>query len=210
MAKPIRQARFRRPPGSTELFLVRHGESEPAVPGQAFPLVDGHGDPNTSPAYTEAVTALYTLSYTVRAIAKSDLGRVHTVGPLEGLWSADDPAVFVSREKSAWDWTMMISQPAWITPDIIEAATQKMEKKSRTALDRVRLATYAEGTSVQVLHVGSFDSEAPVLARLHDEYLPNHGLTFNGKHHEIYLSDARRTDPAKLRTILRQPVASAS
>ena len=88
------------------------------VPEIAFLMVDGHGDPNTSPAYTEAVTALYTLSYTVRAIAKADLGRVHTVGPLEGLWSADDPAVFVTREKSAWDWTMMISQPAWITPGV--------------------------------------------------------------------------------------------
>jgi hypothetical protein len=180
------------------------------VPELSFLMIDGHGDPNVSPAYAEALQALFSLSYAVRAIAKSELGRVHTVGPLEGLWSAEDPGAFIAGEKSAWDWTMMISQPAWITPDMIEAGTEKMEKKGRTALDRVRLATYTEGTSVQVLHVGSFDSEAPVLARLHDEYLPNHGLTFNGKHHEIYLSDARRTDPAKLRTILRQPVASAS
>jgi hypothetical protein len=171
------------------------------VPEIAFLMVDGHGDPNTSPAYTEAVTALYTLSYTVRAIAKSDLGRVHTVGPLEGLWSADDPAVFVTREKSAWDWTMMISQPAWITPDIVEAAMRK-----KKAVDGVRFASYAEGRSVQVLHVGSYDDEAPVLAALHREYLPEHGLTFNGRHHEIYLSDPRRTAPEKLRTILRQPV----
>jgi len=171
------------------------------VPEIAFLMVDGHGDPNTSPAYTEAVTALYTLSYTVRAIAKTDLGRVHTVGPLEGLWSADDPAVFVTREKSAWDWTMMISQPAWITPDVVEAA-----KRKKKAVDGVRFASYAEGRSVQVLHVGSYDDEAPVLAALHREYLPEHGLTFNGRHHEIYLSDPRRTAPEKLRTILRQPV----
>jgi hypothetical protein len=171
------------------------------VPEIAFLMVDGHGDPNTSPAYVDAVTALYTLSYTVRAIAKSDLGRVHTVGPLEGLWSADDPAVFVTREKSAWDWTMMISQPAWITPDIVEAAMRK-----KKAVDGVRFASYAEGRSVQVLHVGSYDDEAPVLAALHREYLPEHGLTFNGRHHEIYLSDPRRTAPEKLRTILRQPV----
>ena len=171
------------------------------VPEIAFLMVDGHGDPNTSPAYTEAVTALYTLSYTVRAIAKADLGRVHTVGPLEGLWSADDPAVFVTREKSAWDWTMMISQPAWITPDVVEAA-----KRKKKAVDGVRFASYAEGRSVQVLHVGSYDDEAPVLAALHREYLPEHGFTFNGRHHEIYLSDPRRTAPEKLRTILRQPV----
>ena len=171
------------------------------VPEIAFLMVDGHGDPNTSPAYTEAVTALYTLSYAVRAIAKADLGRVHTVGPLEGLWSADDPAVFVTREKNAWDWTMMVFQPAWITPDIVEAAKRKKE-----AVNGVRFASYAEGRSVQVLHVGSYDDEAPVLAALHREYLPEHGLTFNGRHHEIYLSDPRRTAPEKLRTILRQPV----
>jgi hypothetical protein len=171
------------------------------VPEIAFLMVDGHGDPNVSPAYADAVTALYTLSYTVRAIAKAELGRVHTVGPLEGLWSADDPAVFAAREKSAWDWTMMISQPAWITPDVVEAA-----KRKKKAVDGVRFASYAEGRSVQVLHVGSYDDEAPVLAALHREYLPEHGLTFNGRHHEIYLSDPRRTAPEKLRTILRQPV----
>ena len=171
------------------------------VPELAFLMVDGHGDPNVSPAYADAVAALYTLSYTVRAIAKAELGRVHTVGPLEGLWSADDPAVFAAREKSAWDWTMMISQPAWITPDIVEAAMRK-----KKAVDGVRFTSYAEGRSVQVLHVGSYDDEAPVLAALHREYLPEHGLTFNGRHHEIYLSDPRRTAPEKLRTILRQPV----
>ena len=170
------------------------------VPELAFLMVDGHGDPNVSPAYADAVAALYTLSYTVRAIAKAELGRVHTVGPLEGLWSADDPAVFAAREKSAWDWTMMISQPAWITPDIVEAA---MRKKP---VDGVRFASYAEGRSVQVLHVGSYDDEAPVLAALHREYLPQHGFTFNGRHHEVYLSDPRRTAPEKLRTIMRQPV----
>jgi hypothetical protein len=170
------------------------------VPELAFLMVDGHGDPNVSPAYADAVAALYTLSYTVRAIAKAELGRVHTVGPLEGLWSADDPAVFAAREKSAWDWTMMISQPAWITPDIVEAAVRKKP------VDGVRFASYAEGRSVQVLHVGSYDDEAPVLAALHREYLPEHGFTFNGRHHEVYLSDPRRTAPEKLRTILRQPV----
>jgi hypothetical protein len=172
------------------------------VPELAFLMVDGHGDPNTSPAYADAVAALYTLSYTVRAIAKAELGRVHTVGPLEGLWSADDPAVFAAREKSAWDWTMMISQPAWITAELVEAAM----RKKKEAVDGVRFASYAEGTSVQILHVGSYDDEGPVLADLHREYLPEHGLTFNGRHHEVYLSDPRRTAPEKLRTILRQPV----
>ena len=180
------------------------------VPELVFLMVDGHGDPNTSPAYAEAVQALYALSYAVRATAKRDLGRVHTVGPLEGLWSAEDPRAFVAGDKSAWDWTMMITQPAWITSEIVETATAAARKKKLAALDRVRFAPYTEGTSVQILHIGSYDSEAPVLARLHQEYLPEHGLTFNGRHHEIYLSDPRRTEPAKLRTILRQPFTSRS
>lgn len=180
------------------------------VPELSFLMTDGHGDPNVTPAYAEAVEALFSLSYAVRAIAKSELGRVHTVGPLEGLWSAEDPRAFVAGDKSVWDWTMMISQPAWITPEIIESAMKKAKKKALAALERVRFAPHTEGASVQVLHVGSYDSEAPVLARLHDEYLPEHGLTFNGKHHEVYLTDPRRTEPAKLRTILRQPVASVS
>jgi hypothetical protein len=179
------------------------------VPELSFFMIDGHGDPNTSPAYAEAVEALFSLSYAVRAVAKRELGRVHTVGPLEGLWSAQDPRAFVVGDKSAWGWTMMICQPGWINPDVMETALRQAVKTPRPALDRVRFAPYTEGTSVQILHTGSYDSEAPVLARLHNEYLPRHGLTFNGKHHEIYLSDARRTDPAKLRTILRQPVASS-
>ena len=177
------------------------------VPELSFLMVDGHGDPNVSPAYAEAVEALFSLSYAVRAIAKEELGRVHTVAPLEGLWSAEDPRAFVTRDKSAWDWTLMIAQPDWIPADVVGAGRAQAAKKPRQALDRVRFAPYTEGTSVQILHVGPYDDEGPVLARLHDEYLPEHGLTFNGRHHEIYLSDARRTDPAKLRTILRQPVA---
>ncbi len=178
------------------------------VPELWFLQIDGHGDPNDAPAYVEAVQALYSLSYAIRAVAKHELGRVHTVGPLEGLWSAEDPRVFAARKKSAWDWTMLISQPDWIAPDIVDQATTKAMKKRKapSALDRIRFAPYAEGTSVQILYVGSYDDEAPVLARLHDEYLPAHGLTFSGRHHEIYLSDPRRTEPAKLRTILRQPV----
>ncbi len=180
------------------------------VPELSFLMTDGHGDPNVSAAYTEAVEALFSLSYAVRAVAKSELGRVHTVGPLEGLWSAEDPRAFVAGNKGAWDWTMMISQPVWITPEMIDTATKKTQGKDLPALDRVRFARYTEGASVQILHIGSYDCEAPVLARLHDEYLPKHGLTYTGQHHEVYLSDPRRTAPAKLRTILRQPVASVS
>lgn len=181
------------------------------VPELTYIQVDGHGDPNTSQDYIDAVTSLYAMSYGIRAWCKKELGRVHTVGPLEGLWSAMDPRVFTTRDKNQWDWTMMIVQPQWITADIFaETLAETARKKDLPAQNTLRFASVAEGTSVQILHTGSYDSEAPVLARLHDEYMPAHGLTFNGRHHEVYLSDPRRTEPAKLRTVLRQPVASVS
>jgi hypothetical protein len=105
---------------------------------------------------------------------------------------------------------MMISQPAWITEDMVRSAMHDVSrKKANPALEVLRPLTIVEGSCVQILHVGSYDDETPTLDRLHNRYLPDNGLTFNGDHHEIYLSDARRTPPAKLKTILRQPVRTA-
>ncbi|GHJ42918.1 hypothetical protein Cs7R123_02600 [Catellatospora sp. TT07R-123] len=177
------------------------------VPELRYLAVDGHGDPNTSTAYAEAVEALFTVAYTLKFTSKKTLDRDFVVGPLEGLWRADDPAVFVTRDKAAWSWTMLISQPDWITEDLVRTAVADAAgKKDNPALGGVRLLSLTEGTCVQILHVGSYDDEAPTLDRLHRSYLPAHGLTFNGDHHEIYLSDPRRTEPAKCKTILRQPV----
>ncbi|GIF98184.1 GyrI-like domain-containing protein [Catellatospora citrea] len=180
------------------------------VPELRYLAVDGHGDPNTSAAYADAVEALFTTAYTLKFAAKKSLGRDFVVGPLEGLWRADDPQTFVTRDKQAWAWTMMISQPDWITEDMVRTAVAEAgRKKDNPALAAVRLISLAEGRCVQILHIGSYDDEAPTLDRLHHRYLPDHGLTFNGDHHEIYLSDVRRTEPAKLKTILRQPVMDA-
>lgn len=182
------------------------------VPTMSFLMVDGHGDPNTSPTYREAVTALYAVSYRVRALARATVGRVHTVAPLEGLWSARDLTAFRFRDKDAWQWTMLIAQPEWVTPQVAEEAAAATARKATAgkvpaaALDLVRFESLAEGRSVQVLHVGSYDDEGPTLRRLHEEFLPARGLAPRGRHHEIYLSDPRRTDPSRLKTILRQPV----
>lgn len=180
------------------------------VPPIAYLAVDGAGDPNTAPAYAEAIESLFGLSYAVKFESKKTLGRDYVVGPLEALWRAGDMSTFVTRDKSAWEWTAMIAQPAWITTELVDAVRARVaETKDLPALGRVRLMTLDEGESVQILHVGSYDDEAPTLHRLHEEYMPAHGLTFAGDHHEVYLSDARRTDPMKLKTILRQPVTTA-
>ncbi|MGY1608763.1 GyrI-like domain-containing protein [Geodermatophilus sp. SYSU D00700] len=179
------------------------------VPEMGFLMVDGHGDPNRSAAYRAAVEALYATSYAVRAVGRKATGRVHTVAPLEGLWSAEDLKVFRTRDKSEWDWTMMIAQPEWITSEMVDDALAVAEKKRLSALKHVRFSRYAEGRSAQILHVGPYDDEGPVLERFHQTFLPANGLKPTGRHHEIYLSDARKTEPARLRTILRQPVMSA-
>jgi DNA-binding PadR family transcriptional regulator len=182
------------------------------VPELRYIAVDGRGDPNTSPAYASAVEALYGVAYALKFASKNTLGRDFVVGPLEGLWRADDPAAFLKRRKEEWAWTMMISQPDWITEDMVQAAVdgvvrkEAAKKKENAALADIRQRTLVEGTCVQILHIGSYDDETPTLDRLHRHYLPGNGLTFNGDHHEIYLSNARRTAPAKLKTILRQPV----
>jgi hypothetical protein len=177
------------------------------VPPISYLTADGHGDPNTSPLYSDVLAALYSVAYKLKFTSKNQLGRDLVVGPLEGLWRADDMSAFTRRDKEAWQWTLMISQPGWITADMVESAVATVRaEKELSALDGVSLRVVDEGMAVQTLHIGSYDDEAPTLDRLHLEFLPSNGLTFNGDHHEIYLSDARRTAPEKLRTILRQPV----
>ncbi|WEO76816.1 GyrI-like domain-containing protein [Cryobacterium sp. SO2] len=184
------------------------------VPPQRFLAVDGHGDPNTAPAHTQAVEALYVVAYTVK-FAKKHAGRDLVVAPLEGLWYADDAAVFSARDKDAWSWTMLIGQPDWVNDAEIQEAIAAAGAKAATtqkplpALERVRIERLDEGLCAQLLHVGSYDDEAPALARLHGEVLPAAGLHERGRHHEVYLGDPRRAAPEKLKTVLRQPVSPA-
>jgi hypothetical protein len=178
------------------------------VPPANYLMIDGEGDPNT-PVFAEATEALYPLAYTIKFASKRELGRDYVVPPLEGLWWADDMAAFTARrDKSRWSWTLLIMQPEWIDAGLVDTARRAVEAKGApTRLHDIRFATLDEGLCVQTLHVGSFDDEAPVLARLHDEFIPANGLRMTGRHHEVYLSDPRRTAPEKLRPILRQPVA---
>lgn len=180
------------------------------VPELQYLMIDGHGDPNTSPEYVAALEALYPVAYKLKFSSKRDLGRDYVVAPLEGLWWADDMTAFTTgRDKSKWSWTMMLLVPKWLGHTEFEAARTAVSraKVAPRRVDEVRLGTLAEGRCVQTLHLGSYDDEAPVLARMHDEFIPSQGLIMTGRHHEIYLSDARKVAPAKLRTILRQPVA---
>ena len=177
------------------------------VPAMAFLMLDGAGDPNTSPAYQSAVEALYGVSYTLKFISKKQ-GRDYVVMPLEGLWWGTPMGqhTFTEEDKAKFKWTMMIAQPDFITEAMVRDAIQETRrKKGLENLDDLRFTTFEEGTSVQMMYFGPYDDEGPTIERLH-QFAADQGYHLRGKHHEIYLNDPRRTDPAKLKTVLRHPV----
>ncbi|MBW9121838.1 GyrI-like domain-containing protein [Microbacterium trichothecenolyticum] len=181
------------------------------VPPMRYLMIDGHGDPNTSDEYGEAVAAVFGVAYKLKFLSKGELDRDYVVMPLEGLWWSDDMATFTSeRDKSRWSWTMMSLVPEWLDDAHVNRARETASARGGSpAIGRLRLAELAEGRCVQTLHIGSYDDEAPVLAEMHERVIPAAGLRMRGLHHEIYLADPRRTAPEKLRTILRQPVEAA-
>ncbi|QLQ09829.1 MAG: GyrI-like domain-containing protein [Nocardioidaceae bacterium] len=192
-----------------DCYRAKHGEFRIVeVPDLQYLMVDGRGDPNTSPAYADALKALYPVAYKLKFASKRELGRDYVVPPLEGLWWAEDMDSFTtSRDKSQWHWTLMIMVPDWIDHELFAAAVQQVGAKDRpNSLSDVRMEKLLEGRCVQTLHIGPFDDETAVLARMHHEFIAEHGLRMTGRHHEIYLSDPRKVTPEKLRTILRQPV----
>lgn len=177
------------------------------VPRMNFLMVDGSGDPNTSQAFKDAIEALYSVSYTLKFMIKKGKTPVdYVVPPLEGLWWADDWDAFGTGEKDKWKWTVMIMQPEYVTEDLFENAVQQVEKKKNPpALSRLRLEGFHEGFAAQTMHIGPYAEEGPSIEKLHS-FINEKGYTLKGKHHEIYLSDPRRSAPEKMKTIIRQPM----
>ncbi|MBJ7308638.1 GyrI-like domain-containing protein [Rugamonas sp. CCM 8940] len=182
---------------------------EVEVPPLHYLMVDGAGDPNTTPAYAEAVEALFSVSYTAKFMLKKGAQPIdYAVMPLEGLWWADDMAAFEANERSQWRWTMMILQPDFVGADVIDAAMAEVQrKKALPGVARLRYDSFVEGRCAQLLHVGPFSEEKPNIDRLH-AYIDGRGGR-RGKHHEIYLSDIRRAAPERWKTIIRHPMQAA-
>lgn len=191
-----------------ELRHLYHATKEPVVvdvPPMNFLMIDGSGDPNTTPEYQHAVEALFSVSYAVKFKMKKTQGVDYVVMPLEGLWWADDLSAFVKDDRAHWKWTMMIMQPDVVPAEMVEEAVAEVrEKKQLPALDKLRFERFHEGRAAQVMHIGPFSEEGPTIERLHDFIRERGELT--GKHHEIYLSDVRRANPKNWKTILRQPM----
>ena len=176
------------------------------VPPLRYLMVDGIGDPNTSKAYVEAIEALFSVSYTAKFMLKKGPQQIdYAVMPLEGLWWADDPSAFATGDKAKWKWTAMILQPDFVTNEVLDSAIAEVRrKKSLPGVDRLRVEMFVEGRCAQLLHIGPFSEEGPTIAKLH-EFIAAQG-TRTGKHHEIYLSDIRRAEPSRWKTIIRQPM----
>ena len=179
------------------------------VPRRPFLMIDGAGDPNTAAEYRDAIEALYPLAYGLRAAIKTETGDAYTVMPLEGLWWTEDMRDFDTADKSNWLWTAMILLPDAVTDTMIDEVLPTVtEKKKLTSGSKARVETFTEGTAAQVLYIGAYADEAPTIAALHD-FIDDHGYALAGRHHEIYLSDPRKTDASKLKTIIRQPITDA-
>ncbi|KAB1187557.1 MULTISPECIES: GyrI-like domain-containing protein [Haloferax] len=188
--------------------LYRQSKNEVSlveVPPLNYLMIDGEGNPNTSPEFSAAVETLYPFSYAIRSIVKDEQDLKYVVMPLEGLWWADDMDAFEVGKKDEWKWTLLQMQPDVVTEDIVERARETVgKKKDLPALSRVRYESLDEGLAAQTLHVGPYADEGPTVERVH-EFIDEQGYSRRGAHHEIYLSDMRRTDPEKLKTIVRQP-----
>ncbi len=177
---------------------------EVEVPPLRFLMIDGQGNPNTSTDYAAALAALYSVSYVTKfAVKKGPLGIDYGVMPLEGLWWSDDWSAFTTDDKDQWQWTMMIHQPDFVPKAVIHQAIEETRtRKGIAAAAQLRLETFHEGRSAQILHRGPFSEEGPTIERMHD-FIDARSAR-RGKHHEIYLSDTRRAAPANWKTILRQ------
>lgn len=177
------------------------------VPSLNFVMIDGTGDPNHNERFQAAINILYGLSYTIKFdLKKAKVGPEYTVMPLEGLWWLKGGREFEMGERDEWIWTLMIAQPEHIMEEYYLAAKEKVIRKDPSLpVQESRFETFTEGRCAQILHIGSYATEPESIKIMHD-FMTKEGLRQCGKHHEIYMSDPRRTSPEKLRTIIRHPV----
>ena len=176
------------------------------VPPMNFLMIDGRGAPQAQ-SFQKAIQTLYGMSFTAKFMLKEDVTTPdYVVPPLEGLWCTADMVEFDLNKKDEWKWTLMIMQPEWFSQDVYEQTREALKKKKDpAALSKLRFKTFHEGKAAQIMHIGPYDAEPPTIKKLH-AFIKKQGCALRSKHHEIYLSDPRRCQPEKLRTIIRQPV----
>ena len=173
-------------------------------PKLSYLAIEGRGEP-AGKAFTKAVQALYPLAYGIKGLCKKE-GKDFAVAKLEGLWwvKSDKPALEVPRAE--WYWKLLIRLPDFVTSEIVdEAKREVMKKKGIELVKELKFEKITEGKCIQVLHTGPYSTEPETIEKMR-KMMKENKLTENGYHHEIYLSDPRKTPPQKMKTILRQPV----
>ncbi len=198
-----------------DLYLPKQTPSLVAVPPMPFLMVDGTGDP-AGECYQEAVQTLYALAFSIKMRKRT--GNVpqgyvdYVVPPLEGLWWSEGGQLDLS-DRSSWHWTAMIRQPDFVSKAVFEeAAAQVRRKKPEVPVEKARLEMFEEGLCVQAMHLGPYSTEAATMNAL-VRFARENGYQEDldeRKHHELYLSDPRRANPDRLKTVLRVPIKRAN
>ncbi len=171
-----------------------------------FLSIEGKGAPG-SDEFQARVSALYSLAYGIKMLMKKE-GKDFTVAKLEGLWWVDSDKPWYEVPREEWGWKLLIRQPDFVTPEIVEKARKEVIKKKKIELvNEVRFEKMKEGKCVQILHIGPYSTEPESIAKM-EKLMEEKNLIKNGLHHEIYLVMAypRKVPDEKLKTILRQPV----
>lgn len=198
-----------------DLYLPKTAPMVIDVPKMTFIMVNGKGNPNDPDGeYQKAVELLYAITYTIKM---SKMGNhvpdgyfEYVVPPLEGLWWMDEPSNFNFTEKDKYCWISMIRQPDFVTEEVFAwASREALNKKPHLQVDAARLEVYQEGLCVQCMHIGPYDDEVHTVEKI-EAYIKEQGLendmSEHRHHHEIYLSDPRKIDASKMKTVLRHPV----
>ena len=200
-----------------ELYQPKNKPQITAVPPMNYIAVRGTGDPNEDGgAYQQAISVLYAVAYTLKMSYKTDYKIAgffeYVVPPLEGFWRQDDVDGVNYADKSGFHWISVIRLPDFVTKTDFDWAVQTAAKKKHLDCSSAEFLTIEEGLCVQIMHVGSYDDE-PASVAVMDEYLAQNGyandLTAERLHHEIYLSDPRKTAPEKRKTVIRHPIKKA-
>lgn len=197
-----------------EFYLPKNKPEIIDIPPMNFIAVRGTGDPNTEGgSYQESIGLLYGLAYTIKMSYKGDHKMDgyfdYVVPPLEGFWWQKGTEGFDLSKKQDFCWISVIRLPEFVTKEEFEWAVAEATKKKKTDFSQVEFLTLKEGLCVQCMHIGPFDME-PATVRLMDEYADSCGyepdFSDTRLHHEIYLSDVRKCDPAKIKTVIRHPI----
>jgi hypothetical protein len=168
--------------------------------------IEGQGEPGGE-AFQAAVGGLYGMAFTIKMARKLAGQGDYKVAPLEGLWWAEGhEGDFLNAPRDQWRWKLLVRTPGFVGPQDVQAAQESLRRKGKPPeFEQVRLESLEEGQCVQMLHVGPYATEPATLAKM-AEFMREKALAVAGRHHEIYISDPRRTKPERLRTILRWPI----